>query len=41
VAVTIGTDFEAATARTGASWLVHCYRMLGSVHEAEDWPRRR
>ena len=34
--MTVGTDFEAATAPFRRELVVHCYRMTGSVQEAED-----
>jgi RNA polymerase sigma-70 factor (ECF subfamily) len=36
VTATIGTDFEAATGPFRRELVVHCYRMTGSVQEAED-----
>jgi RNA polymerase sigma-70 factor (ECF subfamily) len=36
VTVTVGTDFDAAIPPFRRELVVHCYRMLGSVDEAED-----
>jgi RNA polymerase sigma-70 factor, ECF subfamily len=36
VTVTIGSDFDAATGPFRRELVVHCYRMTGSVQEAED-----